>query len=110
MVHLMFMSVNTNIAAMKTAHHYHAIQANLAQATERLASGKRINSAADDAAGAAIITRMNSQIRGIEVATRNAHDGINMAQTAEGVLTDVQSMLQRMRELAIQAASSMNSD
>ena len=77
---------------------------------ERLSSGKRINSAADDAAGLAISTRMDSQIRGINVAIKNANDGISMVQTAEGALQEVTDMLQRMRELALQSVQGSNSD
>ena len=77
---------------------------------ERLSSGKRINSAADDAAGLAISTRMDSQIRGINMAIKNANDGISMVQTAEGALQEVTDMLQRMRELALQSVQGSNSD
>lgn len=75
---------------------------------ERLSSGLRVNSAKDDAAGLAIAERMNTQVRGMNVAIRNANDGISMAQTAEGGLQEVSSMLQRMRELAVQSANGTN--
>ena len=105
----MSLSVNTNIAASKVAYHLNMNRTLMTEATERIASGKRINSARDDAAGSAIAGRMTAQMKGLEMAVRNAHDGINMAQTAEGVLNNVRDMLQRIRELAIQAASSVNS-
>ena len=74
-------------------------------AMERLSTGQRINSAADDAAGLAIASRMTSQIRGLETAVRNANDGISMISTADGALVEVGNMLQRMRELALQASN-----
>ena len=74
-----------------------------------LSSGKRINSAADDAAGLSIITRMESQVRGLNQAMRNAADGQNMVNTAEGAMDEISNMLQRMRELALQAANDTNS-
>jgi flagellin len=77
---------------------------------ERLASGRRINSAADDAAGSAIESRMTSQIRGLNMNIKNAQDGISIAQTMEGALIEVEAMAQRLRELAVQAASGTNSD
>ena len=76
-----------------------------AKATERLSSGKRLNNAGDDAAGAAIVNRMSSQIAGMNVAIRNAGDAISMSQVAEGALHEVSEILQRMRELAVQAAN-----
>jgi flagellin len=85
-------------------------QASLATSMQRLSSGLRINSAKDDAAGLAIAERMNAQVRGMNVAVRNANDGISMAQTAEGALAKVGDSLQRMRELAVQARNSTNSD
>jgi flagellin len=85
-----------------------ASQNSLAVSMQRLSSGLRVNSAKDDAAGLAIAERMNSQIRGMNVAIRNANDGISMAQVAEGGLSTVGDMLQRMRELAVQATNSTN--
>src|SRR5690606_24007145 len=82
----------------------------LGTAMERLSTGKRINSAKDDAAGLAIATSMTSQIRGMNQAVRNANDGISMAQTADGALNEVTNMLQRVRELAVQSASGTYSD
>ena len=84
-------------------------QATMATAIERLSSGLRVNSARDDAAGLAIAERMNAQVRGMNVAIRNANDGISLAQTAEGGLNEIGSMLQRMRELAVQSANGTNS-
>jgi flagellin len=81
----------------------------LSTAMERLSTGKRINSAKDDAAGLAIASRMNAEVRGMNVAIRNANDGISLAQTAEGALGEVSNMLQRMRELAVQSANGTNS-
>ena len=81
----------------------------LATSMQRLSSGLRVNSAKDDAAGLAIAERMNTQVRGLTVASRNANDGISLAQTAEGALGKVGDMLQRMRELAVQAGNATNS-
>ena len=101
--------INTNIKALtsQTA----AFNADKAQSTamQRLSTGLRINSAKDDAAGLAISNRMTSQVRGLTVATRNANDGISMAQTADGALGNVTDILQRMRELAVQSANASNS-
>ena len=97
--------INTNTAALRAQNGSRV--ANQAQQTamERLSSGKRINSAKDDAAGLAIASKMTSQIRGMNQAVRNANDGISFAQTAEGALGEVTNMLQRIRELAVQSAS-----
>src|SRR5471032_3547391 len=84
-------------------------QSSLATSMQRLSSGLRVNSAKDDAAGLAIAERMNAQVRGMNVAVRNANDGISMSQTAEGALSQVGNALQRMRELAVQARNSTNS-
>jgi flagellin len=84
-------------------------QGSLATAVQRLSSGLRVNSAKDDAAGLAIGERMNAQVRGMNVAIRNANDGISLAQTAEGALGEVSNMFQRMRELAVQSANGSNS-
>lgn len=97
--------INTNISAMKAANASNDANKLLGTAMERLSSGKRINSAKDDAAGLAIATAMTSQVRGMNQGIRNANDGIAMAQTAEGALNEVTNMLQRMRELTVQAKS-----
>ena len=98
-------NILTNSAALKSLFHLQKNDGAATEATERLASGKRINKAGDDAAGAAIVNRMTSQISGMEVAIRNAGDAISMAQTAEGALGEVSEILQRMRELGVQAAN-----
>jgi flagellin len=102
--------INTNISALKASNA--ASQAERLQGTamERLSSGKRINSAKDDAAGLAIATSMTAQVRGMNQGIRNANDGISMAQTAEGALSEVTNMLQRVRELATQSASGTYQD
>ena len=97
--------INTNIGSMKAANAATAASKTLGTAMERLSTGKRINSAKDDAAGLAIATTMTSQVRGMNQGIRNANDGISMAQTAEGALGEITNMLQRIRELAVQAAS-----
>lgn len=95
--------INTNIAATLTANSMRENQRSMENTMERLSTGKRINSASDDAAGLAIETRMESQIRGLTQAARNANDGISMLQTADGAASEMNDMLQRMRELAVQA-------
>ena len=97
--------INTNIGAMKATNSANAASKMLGTAMERLSTGKRINSAKDDAAGLAIATTMTAQVRGMNQGIRNANDGISMAQTAEGALGEITNMLQRIRELAVQAAS-----
>jgi flagellin len=97
--------INTNIAAMKASNASTSANKMLGTAMERLSSGKRINSAKDDAAGLAIASTMTAQIRGMNQAVRNANDGIALAQTADGALNEVTNMLQRIRELAIQSKS-----
>ena len=97
--------INTNISAIKASNASNAANKALGTAMERLSSGKRINSAKDDAAGLAIATTMTSQVRGMSQGIRNANDGISLAQTAEGALSEVSNMLQRVRELAVQSAS-----
>jgi len=97
--------INTNLSALKAGNASTAADKALGVAMERLSSGKRINSAKDDAAGLAIATTMTSQVRGMNQAIRNANDGIGLAQTAEGSLSEVTNMLQRVRELAIQSKS-----
>ncbi len=97
--------INTNISATITANALIKNERAMSQAMERLSTGQRINSAGDDAAGLAISSRMTSQINGLDQAARNANDAISMLQTADGALIEVTNMLQRMRELAVQAAS-----
>jgi flagellin len=97
--------INTNVAASITANALTNNERAMSQAMERLSTGQRINSASDDAAGLAIASRMTSQINGLNMAVRNANDAISLVQTADGALVEVSSMLQRMRELAVQAAS-----
>lgn len=101
--------INTNVAALNAQRNLNRSQGDLATSLQRLSSGLRINSAKDDAAGLAITDRMTSQIRGSTQASRNANDGISLAQTAEGALGTGTNILQRIRELAIQAANSTNS-
>ena len=93
----MTQSVNTNIISMNAQRNLSTSQSSLATSMQRLSSGLRINSAKDDAAGLAIAERMNAQVKGMNVAIRNANDGISMAQTAEGALAQVGDSLQRMR-------------
>jgi len=104
----MSQSINTNMAALSAQRHLQASQSSLATSMERLSSGLRVNSAKDDAAGIAIASRIESQIRGQNVAIRNANDAISLAQTAEGAIGKVSDMLQRMRELAVQSANVTN--
>jgi len=106
----MSMTINTNIQSLNAQRNLATSQSSLATSMQRLSSGLRINSARDDAAGLAIATRMDAQVRGMNVATRNANDGISMAQTADGALSQVSDSLQRMRELAVQARNATNSD
>ncbi len=106
----MAMSVNTNIISMNAQRNLTGSQSSLAMSMQRLSSGLRVNTAKDDAAGLAIAERMNSQVKGMNVAIRNANDGISLAQTAEGSLGKVGDMLQRMRELAVQSRNATNSD
>ncbi|SNS84695.1 flagellin [Sphingomonas laterariae] len=101
--------INTNVGAMRAQNGSRVANQTLQTAMERLSTGKRINSAKDDAAGLAISSRMTSEVKGLAVAIRNANDGISMAQTAESALGEVTNMLQRMRELAVQAANGTNS-
>jgi flagellin len=97
--------INTNTAALRAQNGGRVANQALSVAMERLSTGKRINSAKDDAAGLAIASSMTSQIRGMNQAVRNANDGISFAQTAEGALGEVSNMLQRIRELAVQSKS-----
>jgi len=101
--------INTNVASLNSQRNLSTSQASLNTSIQRLSSGLRINSAKDDAAGLAISDRMQSQIKGMNQATRNANDGVSMAQTAEGALSSSGDMLQRIRELAVQSSNSSNS-
>ncbi len=101
-------TINTNLVSLNAQRNLSSSQQSLAVAMQRLSSGLRVNSAKDDAAGLAIAERMNTQVRGLNVAARNANDGISLAQTAEGALGKVSDMLQRMRELAVQSANATN--
>ncbi len=102
------MNINTNVNSLNAQRNLGTSQGSLATSMQRLSSGLRINSAKDDAAGLAISDRMNAQVKGITVAVRNANDGISLAQTAEGALSTVTDVLQRMRELAVQAQNGSN--
>jgi flagellin len=101
-------TINTNVSSLNAQRNLNTSQTSLATSMQRLSSGLRVNSAKDDAAGLAIADRMNAQIRGINVAIRNANDGISLAQTAEGALATVTDVLQRMRELSVQALNGSN--
>ena len=100
--------INTNLMSLNAQRNLHTNTSALSTAVQRLSSGLRVNSAKDDAAGLAIAERMNTQVRGMNVAIRNANDGISLAQTAEAALGQVGEMAQRMRELAIQSANATN--
>ena len=102
-------TINTNINSLTAQRNLSQSQNSLATSMQRLSSGLRVNSAKDDAAGLAISERMNTQVRGLTVGARNSNDGISLAQTAEGSLGKVGDMLQRMRELAVQAGNATNS-
>lgn len=104
------MIINHNIASLNAYRNLSANNTTANKAMEKLASGLQINRAGDDAAGLAISEKMRGQIRGLDQATSNAQDGISLVQTAEGALTEVHSMLQRMRELAVQSANDTNTD
>ena len=103
-------TINTNVGSLNAQRNLSASQSSLSTSMQRLSSGLRVNSAKDDAAGLAIAERMNAQVRGMNVAIRNANDGISLAQTAEGALGKVGDALQRMRELAVQARNATNSN
>jgi flagellin len=104
----MGMSINTNLSALNTYQNLNKTQNDLSKSLEKLSSGLRINRAADDAAGLSISEGLKSQVGGLTVAARNAQDGISVVQTAEGGLTEVHSILQRMRDLAVQAGNDSN--
>ena len=105
----MSQTINTNLISLNAQRNLSTTQGMLSQSIQRLSSGLRVNSAKDDAAGLAIAERMQAQVRGMNVAIRNANDAISMAQTGEGALGKVTDMLQRMRELAVQSANATNS-
>jgi len=104
----MAQTINTNLVSLNAQRNLSTSQGALATSMQRLSSGLRVNSAKDDAAGLAIAERMNAQVKGMNVAIRNANDGISLAQTAEGALGKVGDALQRMRELAVQARNATN--
>jgi flagellin len=101
-------TINTNLVSLNAQRNLNSSQSSLATSMQRLSSGLRVNSAKDDAAGLAIAERMNTQVRGINVAIRNANDAISLSQTAEGALGKVGDIFQRMRELAVQSANGTN--
>jgi len=105
----MSLTINTNILSLNAQRNLTNNSAALGTAIQRLSSGLRINSARDDAAGLAISERFGTQVRGLNVAVRNANDGISLAQTAEGALSNIGNNLQRIRELAVQSANATNS-
>jgi len=105
----MAQTINTNMMSLNAQRNLNSTQSLQATSMQRLSSGLRVNSAKDDAAGIAIAERMNAQVRGMNVAIRNANDGISLAQTAEGAIGKLGDMLQRMRELAVQSANATNS-
>ncbi|WP_395504570.1 flagellin domain-containing protein [Ectopseudomonas hydrolytica] len=104
----MALTVNTNVASLNTQRNLNSASNKLSESMQRLSTGSRINSAKDDAAGLQIANRMTRQINGLNVAVRNANDGISMAQTAEGALQESTNILQRMRSLTLQAANGSN--
>ena len=99
-------SIHTNVSALNAQKNMQLQNDRLDEAMERLSSGLRINSAADDAAGSAIASKMEAQVRSLDVAIRNSYDAISMTQTAEGALAEMESVLQRIRELGVQASNS----
>ncbi len=101
-------TINTNLVSLNAQRNLSTSQTSLAQSMQRLSSGLRVNSAKDDAAGLAIAERMSAQVRGMNVAIRNANDAISLSQTAEGALGKVGDLFQRMRELAVQSANGTN--
>ena len=104
------MRINNNLMAMNAYRQLSITNGSAAKSMEKLSSGYRINRAGDDAAGLAISEKMRAQIRGLNMASKNAQDGISLIQTAEGALTETHAILQRMRELAVQAANDTNND
>jgi len=106
----MSLTVNTNVASLNTQRNLNSSSSSLQTSLQRLSTGSRINSAKDDAAGLQIANRLTSQVNGLNVAVRNANDGISLAQTAEGALQQSTNILQRMRDLSLQSANGSNSD
>ena len=106
----MAMIVNTNVSSLTAQRSLAQSSTMLDSAMERLSTGSKINSASDDAAGLAIVQRMTAQINGLAMAVKNANDGIALTQSVEGALVEVSDMLQRLRELSIQAANATNTD
>src|SRR5690606_37937190 len=104
------MIINHNISALNTYRQLSTNNTLQAKSLEKLSSGLRINRAGDDAAGLAISEKMRAQVRGLQMAVKNAQDGISLIQTAEGALNETHAILQRMRELAVQAASDTNTE
>ena len=102
--------INTNLMSLNAQRNLSTTQSALATSVQRLSTGLRVNSAKDDAAGLAIAERMNTQVRGMNVAIRNANDAISLSQTAEGALSKINDMGQRMRELAVQSANATNNE
>src|SRR2546423_2731980 len=107
---IMGLRINQNIAAMNAYRNLSVTDGQMAKSLEKLSSGFRINRAADDAAGLSISEGLRSQVGGLKTAVRNAQDGISVVQTAEGALNEVHSILQRMRDLAVQAANTGSQD
>jgi flagellin len=103
-------TINTNVMSLNAQRNLSASQAGMATTMQRLSSGLRVNSAKDDAAGLAIAERMQSQVRGMSVALRNANDAVSLTQTGEGALSKISDALQRMRELAVQSRNATNND
>ena len=106
----MSLIVNTNVSSLTAQRSLSESSAMLDQAMERLSTGSKINSASDDAAGLAIVQRMTSQINGLNMAVKNANDGIGLTQSVEGSLVEVSDMLQRLRELSVQAANGTSTE
>jgi flagellin len=106
----MALTINTNVASLNAQRNLGTTQYSLSKSMERLSSGMRINSAADDAAGLAISVGMNAQVKSMNQAIRNANDGVSLAQTAEGTLSETTNILTRMRELAMQSATGTIND
>ena len=104
----MSLGIHTNVSSMSATRALHSASKELETSMERLSTGKQINRAGDDAAGLAIAQRMEAQIRGLDTAVKNANDGMAMTKSIEGALQEVSSMLQRMRELAVQSANGTN--
>ena len=105
----MAINVNTNVSAMTAQRYLNGAADGMQKSMERLSSGYKINSARDDAAGLQISNRLTSQSRGLDMAVKNANDGISIAQTAEGAMNETTNILQRMRDLALQSSNGSNS-